>query len=157
MLPSPWLSPGESTQCRAPGSPAMSVEWSLWKCLLSMLHILLDFFCTGTSCSFGDLIFGNSQKSFGCMIGKQGKLSCYRIAASEVWEMILGVNQRQGFSPWNMEILSITFCGVGGGAVFRCCYSLPMNPSDSNKLMIIRSFLCGLWRESHVSREQRAA
>jgi hypothetical protein len=33
------------------------------------------------------------------------------------------------------------------GNVFSWYYSLSTNPDDSNKLMIIRSFLCGLWRE----------
>ena len=58
---------------RDPGFLQTSLECSLWKCLLSLQHIVLHLLSTGTSHSFRDLIFGNSQKSLWMKVYKMRK------------------------------------------------------------------------------------
>lgn len=83
MLPSPWWSPVETALLRDPGFLETSVERSVKMPFEYTAHSFEPLLHWNILFLQG-LILGNSQKSFGCTFGRQGKLECYRIAAGEI-------------------------------------------------------------------------
>lgn len=142
ILPSFRWSSAQVALCRDTGFLQTSVECSFWKCLLSIQHILLNLFSTGTSHSFRDLIFGNSQKSFWWRFGGQWKWSCCRIIPSEVWEVF--VNQRQELSSWSVEVLSVLSWGVISLVFIRFPKDSMIQKKKINNNHLWNHFSCGL-------------